>query len=376
MPEAINQKMEVKNFPFRACPEISGGQGGNILITGGAGFIGSHVVRLFVNKYPGYHIYNLDALTYAGNLENLKDIQDKPNYSFIKGDITHEAFINSIFEKYQFDAVIHLAAESHVDRSISSPLEFVKTNVLGTVILLNACRHYWQHDYNGKLFYHVSTDEVYGTLGKSGLFTEETGYDPHSPYSASKAASDHFVMAYHDTYGLPVLMSNCSNNYGSHHFPEKLIPLMINNIKNNKPLPVYGKGENVRDWLFVEDHARAIDVIFHQGKIGESYNVGGFNEWKNIDLVNLLCKIIDKKLGRAEGESAKLITYVTDRPGHDLRYAIDATKLNKELGWKPSLQFEEGLEKTVNWYLANEDWVKHVTSGDYQHYYEKMYAKR
>lgn len=347
-----------------------------ILITGGAGFIGSHVVRLFVNKYSDYHIYNLDALTYAGNLENLKDVQDKPNYSFIKGDITDEAFINVIFEKYQFDAVIHLAAESHVDRSISSPLEFVKTNVLGTVVLLNACRYYWKDKYAGKLFYHVSTDEVYGTLGKTGFFTEETAYDPHSPYSASKAASDHFVMAYHDTYGIPVVMSNCSNNYGSHHFPEKLIPLMINNIKNNKPLPVYGKGENVRDWLFVEDHAKAIDIIFHKGKIGESYNVGGFNEWKNIDLVHLLCKIMDKKLGRAEGESARLITYVKDRPGHDLRYAIDATKLNKELGWKPSLQFEEGLEKTVDWYLANEEWVKHVTSGDYQHYYEEQYTKR
>ncbi|MGE5108954.1 MAG: dTDP-glucose 4,6-dehydratase [Sphingobacteriales bacterium] len=347
-----------------------------ILITGGAGFIGSHVVRLLVNKYSDYHIYNLDALTYAGNLENLKDVQDKPNYSFIKGDITDEAFINAIFEKYQFDAVIHLAAESHVDRSISSPLEFVKTNVLGTVVLLNACRYYWKDKYAGKLFYHVSTDEVYGTLGKTGFFTEETAYDPHSPYSASKAASDHFVMAYHDTYGIPVVMSNCSNNYGSHHFPEKLIPLMINNIKNNKPLPVYGKGENVRDWLFVEDHAKAIDVIFHKGIIGESYNVGGFNEWKNIDLVHLLCKIMDKKLGRAEGESARLITYVKDRPGHDLRYAIDATKLNKELGWKPSLQFEEGLEKTVDWYLANEEWVRHVTSGDYQHYYEEQYTKR
>ncbi|HET9056474.1 MAG TPA: dTDP-glucose 4,6-dehydratase [Chitinophagaceae bacterium] len=347
-----------------------------ILITGGAGFIGSHVVRLFVNKYPDYHIYNLDALTYAGNLENLKDIQDKSNYSFIKGDITDETFINSIFQKHQFEAVIHLAAESHVDRSISDPLQFVKTNVLGTVILLNACKNNWKDNYKGKLFYHVSTDEVYGSLNETGFFTEKTPYDPHSPYSASKAASDHFVMAYHDTYGLPVVISNCSNNYGSHHFPEKLIPLMINNIKNNKPLPVYGKGENVRDWLYVEDHARAIDIIFHKGKTGESYNVGGFNEWKNIDLVRLLCKIMDKKLGRPEGESARLITYVTDRPGHDLRYAIDATKLNKELGWSPSLQFEEGLEKTVDWYLANEEWVKHVTSGDYQHYYEEMYAKR
>lgn len=348
----------------------------NILITGGAGFIGSHVVRLFVNKYTGYHIYNLDALTYAGNLENLKDVQDKSNYSFIKGDITDETFINTLFAQNNFDAVIHLAAESHVDRSIHSPLDFVRTNVLGTVILLNAAKNSWKGNYEGKLFYHVSTDEVYGTLGDEGFFTEETNYDPHSPYSASKAASDHFVMAYYDTYGLPVKMSNCSNNYGSHHFPEKLIPLMINNIKNNKPLPVYGKGENVRDWLFVEDHARAIDVIFHKGKIGESYNVGGFNEWKNIDLVKLLCSIMDKKLGRAAGESAKLITYVTDRPGHDLRYAIDASKLNKELGWQPSLQFEEGLEKTVDWYLANEEWIEHVTSGDYQHYYEEMYNKR
>ena len=353
-----------------------------ILITGGAGFIGSHVVRLFVNKYPDYHIYNLDALTYAGNLENLKDVQDKPNYSFIKGDITDETFINTIFTEYNFDAVIHLAAESHVDRSIHSPIDFVRTNVLGTVILLNAARHSWSKtpsekgNYDGKLFYHVSTDEVYGSLGDEGFFTEETAYNPHSPYSASKAASDHFVMAYHDTYSLPVVMSNCSNNYGSHHFPEKLIPLMINNIKNNKALPVYGKGENVRDWLFVEDHARAIDVIFHKGKIGESYNVGGFNEWKNIDLVKLLCSIMDKKLGRPAGESTKLITYVTDRPGHDLRYAIDATKLNKALGWQPSLQFEEGLEKTVDWYLNNEDWIKHLTSGDYQHYYEEMYTKR
>jgi dTDP-glucose 4,6-dehydratase len=347
-----------------------------ILITGGAGFIGSHVVRLFVNKYPDYHIYNLDALTYAGNLENLKDIEEKSNYTFIKGDITDEDFINSLFTESKFDAVIHLAAESHVDRSIHSPLDFVRTNVLGTVVLLNAAKNNWKGNYDGKIFYHVSTDEVYGTLGDEGFFTEKTAYDPHSPYSASKAASDHFVMAYYDTYGLPVKMSNCSNNYGSHHFPEKLIPLMINNIKNNKPLPVYGKGENVRDWLYVEDHAKAIDVIFHKGKIGESYNVGGFNEWKNIDLVHLLCNIMDKKLGRTAGESAKLITYVTDRPGHDLRYAIDANKLNKELGWQPSLQFEEGLEKTVDWYLANEEWIKHVTSGDYQHYYDSMYTKR
>jgi dTDP-glucose 4,6-dehydratase len=347
-----------------------------ILITGGAGFIGSHVVRLFVNKYPGYKIVNGDALTYAGNLENLKDVQHKENYVFEKMDITDEVRVEALFNQYHFDAVIHLAAESHVDRSISDPLAFVKTNVLGTAVLLNTCRKHWKGNENGKLFYHVSTDEVYGSLGETGFFTEETAYDPHSPYSASKAASDHFVMAYHDTYGLPVVMSNCSNNYGSHHFPEKLIPLMINNIKNNKPLPVYGKGENVRDWLFVEDHARAIDTIFHKGKLGESYNVGGFNEWKNIDLVHLLCSIMDKKLGRAEGDNAKLITYVTDRPGHDLRYAIDATKLNKELGWSPSLQFEEGLEKTVDWYLSNEEWVKHVTSGDYQHYYGEMYIGR
>ncbi|TAH03132.1 MAG: dTDP-glucose 4,6-dehydratase [Sphingobacteriales bacterium] len=345
------------------------------LITGGAGFIGSHVVRLFVNKYPTYSIVNMDALTYAGNLENLKDVQTAANYIFEKGDITDEQRVNELFEKYQFDAVIHLAAESHVDRSILDPLSFVKTNVIGTVTLLNASKNYWKGNMEGKRFYHVSTDEVYGTLGETGFFTEETPYDPHSPYSASKAASDHFVMAYHDTYGLPVVMSNCSNNYGSHHFPEKLIPLMINNIKNNKPLPVYGKGENVRDWLFVEDHARAIDTIFHNGKNGASYNVGGFNEWKNIDLVHLLCNIMDKKMGRAAGASAQLISYVTDRPGHDLRYAIDATKLNKELGWSPSLQFEEGLEKTVDWYLNNEEWIKHVTSGDYQKYYQQQYTK-
>lgn len=347
-----------------------------IMVTGGAGFIGSHVVRLFVNKYPSYQVVNVDALTYAGNLENLKDVEHSTNYQFERADITDEKRIEELFNQYQFDGVIHLAAESHVDRSILDPLAFVKTNVLGTVVLLNTCRNQWKGKTEGKLFYHVSTDEVYGSLGETGFFTEETAYDPHSPYSASKAASDHFVMAYHDTYGLPVIMSNCSNNYGSHHFPEKLIPLMINNIKNNKPLPVYGKGENVRDWLFVEDHARAIDTIFHKGKIGESYNIGGFNEWKNIELVHLLCKIMDKKLGRSEGASAKLITYVKDRPGHDLRYAIDATKLNKELGWSPSLQFEEGLEKTVDWYLNNEEWIKHVTSGDYQKYYDEQYVQR
>ncbi|HMO33303.1 MAG TPA: dTDP-glucose 4,6-dehydratase [Lacibacter sp.] len=347
-----------------------------ILITGGAGFIGSHVVRLFVTKYPAYRIVNGDALTYAGNLENLKDIQDADNYLFERLDITGEAAVDALFRKYAFDAVIHLAAESHVDRSIKDPLAFVRTNVLGTAILLNACRTHWQGSFAGKLFYHVSTDEVYGSLGDTGFFTETTPYDPHSPYSASKAASDHFVRAYHDTYGMPVVLSNCSNNYGSHHFPEKLIPLMINNIRNNKPLPVYGKGENVRDWLYVEDHARAIDVIFHKGKLGESYNVGGFNEWKNIDLVHLLCRIMDKKLNRPAGASAQLITYVTDRPGHDLRYAIDATKLNRELGWSPSLQFEEGLEKTVDWYLTNDEWVRHVTSGDYQHYYDEQYSKR
>lgn len=347
-----------------------------ILVTGGAGFIGSHVVRLFVNKYPAYRIVNMDALTYAGNLENLTDVEKKPNYIFEKADITNEAEVESLFNRYHFDGVIHLAAESHVDRSIMNPLAFVKTNVLGTVTLLNTCRQHWKDSPEGKLFYHVSTDEVYGSLGAEGFFTEETRYDPHSPYSASKAASDHFVKAYHDTYGLPVIMSNCSNNYGSHHFPEKLIPLMINNIKNNKPLPVYGKGENVRDWLYVEDHARAIDTIFHNGKVGESYNIGGFNEWKNIDIVHLLCNIMDKKLSRAPGTSAKLITYVKDRPGHDLRYAIDATKLNKELGWSPSLQFEEGLEKTVDWYLANENWINDITSGNYQHYYAEQYVKR
>ncbi len=344
-----------------------------ILITGGAGFIGSHVVRLFVNKYPDYTIVNLDKLTYAGNLENLRDIEDKPNYSFEKVDIVDAEAVRNLFGKYVFDGVIHLAAESHVDRSILNPLEFIMTNVVGTVNLLNAARESWKENFEGKLFYHVSTDEVYGSLGETGLFTEETSYDPRSPYSASKASSDHFVRAYNNTYDLPVVISNCSNNYGSFQFPEKLIPLFINNIKNNQSLPVYGKGDYTRDWLFVEDHATAIDVIFHRGKIGETYNIGGFNEWQNIDLIKLLCKIMDAKLNRTEGTSEQLITYVKDRPGHDKRYAIDATKLEKELGWKPSLVFEEGLEKTVDWYLANEEWLKHVTSGEYLNYYKKQY---
>ncbi len=351
-----------------------------ILITGGAGFIGSHVVRLFVDKYPGYKIVNLDKLTYAGNLANLKDIESRPNYEFVRGDIKDADIIRNLFEKHRFDGVIHLAAESHVDRSISNPMEFVNTNVIGTVTLLNAAKHFWNSSLEniskGKLFYHVSTDEVYGTLGKKGKFKETTTYDPHSPYSASKAGSDHFVRAYHDTYGLPVVISNCSNNYGSYHFPEKLIPLAINNIKNNKPVPVYGKGQNVRDWLFVEDHARAIDVIFHKGKAGDTYNIGGNNEWKNIDLIQLLCSIMDRKLGRKKGESAKLITFVKDRAGHDLRYAIDSSRLQRQLKWKPSLEFEEGLERTVDWYLANEEWLRNVTSGDYQKYYEEQYVKR
>jgi len=347
-----------------------------IVITGGAGFIGSHVVRRFVKSYQDYTIVNLDKLTYAGNLANLKDIEHLPNYRFVKGDITDAAFINQLFETEQPDAVIHLAAESHVDRSITNPLEFVMTNVVGTVTLLNAARNYWKGNYDKTRFYHVSTDEVYGSLGEDGMFTETTNYDPHSPYSASKASSDHFVRAYHDTYGLDTVISNCSNNYGSFHFPEKLIPLAINNIKQNKPVPVYGKGENVRDWLWVEDHARAIDLIFHKAKAGTTYNIGGHNEWKNIDLIRLLCSIMDKKLGRPEGGSAKLITFVTDRAGHDLRYAIDATKLKNELGWVPGITFEEGLEKTVDWYLANEEWLTDVTSGHYQQYYNEQYANR
>lgn len=348
----------------------------NILITGGAGFIGSHVVRLFVNKYSEYHIFNLDKLTYAGNLANLKDIEHYPNYTFVKGDITDSDFIRQLFELHLFEGVIHLAAESHVDRSIANPVEFVMTNVVGTVNLLNAARHIWNGEFDGRRFYHISTDEVYGSLSQTGFFTENTAYDPHSPYSASKASSDHFVRAYHDTYGLPVVVSNCSNNYGSYQFPEKLIPLFINNIRHRKPLPVYGKGENVRDWLWVEDHARAIDVIYHQGATGDTYNIGGHNEWKNIDLIRVICRVMDHRLGRPEGESEKLITFVKDRAGHDLRYAIDSTKLQRELGWKPSLQFEEGIEKTIGWYLSNQEWLDNVTSGDYLKYYEQQYVKR
>mgnify|MGYP003115374705 CR=1 FL=1 len=344
-----------------------------ILITGGAGFIGSHVVRLFVTKYPNYHIYNLDSLTYAGNLENLKDIEDNPNYEFIKADINDAVVINELFQKHKFDNVIHLAAESHVDRSITDPLAFVKTNVIGTMNLLNAAKECWKADFKNKLFYHISTDEVYGTLGETGMFTETTSYDPNSPYAASKASSDHFVRAYGETYNLPYIITNCSNNYGPNQFPEKLIPLFINNIIENKALPVYGDGKYTRDWLYVLDHAIAIDLVFHKGKNKATYNIGGFNEWQNIDLVKLLCKIMDKKLNRSEESSEELISYIKDRPGHDKRYAIDATKINKELGWEPSVTFEEGLEKTIDWYLNNEEWLKRVTSGKYQQYYEHQY---
>ncbi len=345
-----------------------------VLITGGAGFIGSHVVRLFVTKHPEYQIFNLDALTYAGNLENIEDIANAPNYTFVKGNIKDIDFINSLFKEHQFDGIIHLAAESHVDRSIKDPNAFIETNVIGTSNLLNAFRETSNGNFENKLFYHVSTDEVYGSLGKTGLFTETTSYDPQSPYAASKAASDHMVRAFGNTYNMPYIISNCSNNYGANHFPEKLIPLFINNIKNNKELPVYGDGQYTRDWLFVEDHAKAIDLIFHKGKTGDTYNIGGFNEWTNLDLIHLLCTQMDEKLGREKGTSAKLITYVKDRAGHDRRYAIDASKLNKELGWKPSVTFEEGLAKTIDWYLGNQEWLDNVTSGSYKEYYEKMYG--
>lgn len=348
----------------------------NIIITGGAGFIGNHVIRLFVNKYPSYRIINLDALTYAGNLENLRDVEDKPNYFFERANILDKHALERIFVLYQPDSIIHLAAESHVDRSIHSPMDFVYTNVIGTVNLLSTAQHFWKDDLDNKLFYHISTDEVYGALGETGFFTEETPYAPNSPYSASKASSDHFVRAYGETYHLPVIISNCSNNYGPYHFPEKLIPLFINNIIHKKPLPVYGDGKYNRDWLYVKDHARAIDMIFHKGKIFDTYNIGGFNEWQNIDLVKLLCKMMDDKLGNAQGTSEALITFVKDRPGHDKRYAIDASKINKELGWKPSVTFEQGLSETIDWYLENTEWLKHVTSGEYQKYYDLQYHKR
>ena len=348
----------------------------SILVTGGAGFIGSHVVRRLVNRYPNYQIVNLDSLTYAGNLENLTDIEKLPNYKFVKVDITDADAVEKIFADFNIDGVIHLAAESHVDRSISDPMAFIKTNILGTVVLLNAARKQWAGNFEGKRFYHISTDEVYGSLGDEGMFVETTPYDPRSPYSASKASSDHIVRAYFHTYKLPVVISNCSNNYGPNQFPEKVIPLSINNIKNSKPIPIYGKGENIRDWLYVEDHASAIDTIFHKGVTGETYNVGGNNEWKNIDLIKLLCRVMDEKLGREAGTSEKLITYVTDRAGHDLRYAIDSTKLKNDLGWEPSIQFPEGLAKTVDWYLANQKWLNDIISGDYAKYYEGMYGNR
>ena len=387
VPQDDKQRPNERTFVFRAPEEADSRpkpeqlpkdnmQPRTILITGGAGFIGSHLIRLFVNKYPHYRIVNLDALTYAGNLENLRDVEQAPNYSFVKTDICDADALQKLFAEHNFDSVIHLAAESHVDRSISDPMAFVQTNVIGTVNLLNVAKEAWKGKFEGKRFYHVSTDEVYGSLHDGGFFTEETHYDPQSPYSASKASSDHFVRAYGNTYKLPFVISNCSNNYGSHQFPEKLIPLMIHNLREGKPLPVYGKGENVRDWLWVEDHARAIDVVFHEGKNSETYNIGGHNEWKNIDLIHVLCSIMDKKLGRTEGESAKQITYVTDRAGHDLRYAIDAAKIDRELGWKPSITFEQGLEQTVDWYLANDQWLRDVTTGAYREYYDEQYAKR
>ena len=348
----------------------------NILVTGGAGFIGSHVVRRLVKKYPEYGVVCYDKLTYAGNLENLTDVKDAPNYRFVKGDVCDAELLQQVFAERRITGVLHLAAESHVDRSIVNPMEFIRTNVVGTVALLNAAKSAWKGDFAGKRFYHISTDEVYGSLGAEGFFTEDTRYAPHSPYSASKASSDHMVRAYHDTYGLPVVITNCSNNYGPNHFPEKLIPLAINNIKTGKPIPIYGKGENVRDWLYVEDHAAAIDLVFHEGKNGETYNIGGHNEWTNIALIRLLCSLMDKKLGRPAGQSAGQITFVTDRAGHDLRYAIDASKIQRELGWTPSVTFEQGLEKTVDWYLANQAWLEHVVSGEYEKYYEKQYGAR